>query len=289
HAGVESRLVDEHAIAIHRVAVGWPGVHLSQNAAVALDAEREEVATNRVMLRALDVVGPIRPELHGPEAHQLEHSVARGIGKLQILVPIQEVSLQGVDAFEPHTVGAEVFALGTQAAEARQILDETVVVGQEIDRVTVGLWTILRQVRIQDVEVAVDQRVPRFPRARCHLAPLGPMWLGPARHPLPFRPLISPSGASCRSAVVVPVPELCQDNSQDQQWVMATRVERLRSAGQRLNSELISVTGRGGLASSLRWGAPASSAAVCVSPCTASAELKVSKLGDRVGLGPQSD
>jgi hypothetical protein len=70
--------------------------------------------------------------------------------------------LESVDAFEPHRVGAQVAPVGRLIAESLQVLHQTVVVGQKVDRVAVGLRSVSRQVRVQDVEITGDECVARL-------------------------------------------------------------------------------------------------------------------------------
>jgi hypothetical protein len=77
-------------------------------------------------------------------------------------VLVLEMGLEGVDAFEPGAICAEVTAVWPGVAEARQAPHQVVVVRQEADRVTVGFGPIAGKIWIADVELTADQGVAGY-------------------------------------------------------------------------------------------------------------------------------
>jgi hypothetical protein len=60
-----------------------------------------------------------------------------------------------------------VAPVGRHGAEALQVLDQTILIGQEIDGVAVRLGPVLPQIRITDVELTGDHRVPWLCHVTC--------------------------------------------------------------------------------------------------------------------------
>src|SRR5262245_6009999 len=112
-----------------------------------------------MVLSAFHVVGMVGPEGHGAEPNESEHAIAGPLRRRKVLMSVHEVGLERVDPLESNVVGAEVLSLGIPSTELSEVEDQVFIVGQEIDRVPVGLWAILRQVRVEDVVAAADQGV----------------------------------------------------------------------------------------------------------------------------------
>jgi hypothetical protein len=88
-----------------------------------------------VVLRCLDLVEEVGPELNLPEAHQLEHLVPGGDGGVgEVLVLVLEVCLEGVDAFEPNPAAAQVAALRADVAEPGQRPNQRALSGKKLIR-----------------------------------------------------------------------------------------------------------------------------------------------------------